>query len=58
MDRVVLEKLIFAHLFKKFPDVYETGTFIALFTMPTSGFYPEPDEFSPHPHPLLHHNQL
>jgi hypothetical protein len=48
MNRLALEKLKVAQLFTEFSDVYETCS-----QMPTAGLYPEPDESSPHPHPLL-----
>jgi hypothetical protein len=42
------EKLIVAHLVKKFPVLYGTRKFITVFKDPTTGTYSEPDKFSPH----------
>jgi len=46
-SRVLLEKLIDSPLGENFPAFYGTWRFIAVFTCP----YPEPDRWSPCPHP-------
>jgi hypothetical protein len=43
----VIEKLTVTQLVKKFPAIYETQSFISVFTR-AAGHYPDPDESSPH----------
>jgi hypothetical protein len=50
---ILLEKLIVTQLVKKFPTFYRTLKFITVFKEPATGPYPEPDEFSQHPHTIL-----
>jgi hypothetical protein len=52
-NKILLEKLVFAQLVKKFPVLYGTRRFITMLTTSRHGPYPEPDEFSPRPHNLF-----
>jgi hypothetical protein len=49
-SRVIIEKLIIAHLLKIFPAFYETRRFITYSQDPATGPYLEPFESSAHPH--------
>jgi hypothetical protein len=48
----LLEKLPIVPPLKKFPAFYGTRSFITVFTRPSTGPYPEPDQSNPY-HPIL-----
>ena len=50
-NRVLLEKLTYFLLVKKFPVFYGNRRFITAFTRAATCHFPEPDQSSPHPHP-------
>jgi hypothetical protein len=41
--KLLVEKLLVAHPFKKIPRTFETPVFITMFTKPPNSHYPEPD---------------
>jgi hypothetical protein len=52
VNKVLLEKTIIAHLFKKFSALYGTRRFIAVFIRADIDPYPSSAETNPHP-PVL-----
>jgi hypothetical protein len=51
-DRVLLQKLIGAHLIRRFPDFIESEGSLPCSKMPSTGPYPERNEPNSHP-PIL-----
>jgi hypothetical protein len=52
-SRVLLDKMIFAQLAKKFPSFIEPEVSLPYSQEPATGPCPEPDESSPRPHTLF-----
>jgi hypothetical protein len=51
-SRVLLEKPTIAHLLKNFPTFHGTRSSLSCQQEPASGLHPEPEEPSPHTHPI------